>query len=200
MTAPVESPELMRLRVLWYALRARGMDAAGAPGIAYDRPVVQVTPAIPTTPHGYGRSQTRDPVAARIAAMPCVVRIVRVAPRDLDVGDNLSRAAKAVRDEIAAWLGTDDRDARITWHVGQEKGAPKSYAVRILVRAFSTRVPGARVRDEGERTVADVVLRPEDFAALAQRFAAVAEGRGTLVNVAVGEVSLVLHRAGGDAS
>jgi len=132
--------------------------------------------------------------------LPCIVRIVRVAPCALDVGDNLSRAAKAVRDEIAAWLGTDDRDARITWHVGQEKGAPKSYAVRILVRAFSTRVPGARVRDEGERTVADVVLRPEDFAALAQRFAAVAEGRGTLVNVAVGEVSLVLHRAGGDAS
>lgn len=143
----------------------------------------------------------------RPPALPCVVRVVRVAPRDLDAGDNLSRAAKAVRDEIAAWLGTDDRDPRITWHVGQEKGGAREYAVRILVRSFSTRVPGARVRDEGERTVADVVLRPEDFAVLARRLAAVAEGRGTKVSVAVGEVSLVLRRtemdaagaAGGDA-
>lgn len=108
-------------------------------------------------------AQTLDPVplCATCATVAAVVRHtgewrrcdcgVVFAPRALDTGDNLSRAAKAVR-------------------------------------------------DEGERTIADVVLRPEDFAALAQRFAAVAEGRGTLVNVAVGEVSLVLHRAGGDAS
>lgn len=69
--AAAASPELVRLRVLWYSLRAHpGCDAVGAPAIDYARPVVQVTPAIPTTPHGYGRSQTRDPVAARIAAMP----------------------------------------------------------------------------------------------------------------------------------
>jgi len=69
MTAPVESPELMRLRVLWYALRARGMDAAGAPGIAYDRPVVQTSPTPPTVPHGYGMGRERDPVADRIAQL-----------------------------------------------------------------------------------------------------------------------------------
>ena len=69
MSAPVESPELVRLRVLWYALRARGMDAAGAPGIAYDRPVVQSSPQQPAVPHGYGMGHTRDPVGAKLAAI-----------------------------------------------------------------------------------------------------------------------------------
>ena len=61
-----ESSELVRLRVLWYALRARGIDACGAPGIAYDRPVVQTSPTPPTVPHGYGMGHARDPVAARL--------------------------------------------------------------------------------------------------------------------------------------
>ena len=65
----VEDRELVRLRVLWYALRARGMDAAGAPGIAYDRPVVQSSPQQPAAPHGYGMGHARDSVQARLDAL-----------------------------------------------------------------------------------------------------------------------------------
>ena len=63
--------------------------------------------------------------------LPCIVRIVRVAPCALDVGDNLSRAAKAVRDEIAAWLGVDDGDDSVRWEVRGE--VARGYAVRITI-------------------------------------------------------------------
>lgn len=61
--------ELVRLRVLWYALRTRGFDAAGAPGIAYDRPIVQSSPERPTVPHGYGLGHARDRVEDRLTAL-----------------------------------------------------------------------------------------------------------------------------------
>jgi hypothetical protein len=64
-----------------------------------------------------------------------VVTLTRIAPsaRGLD-GDNLQSAFKAIRDEVADWLGIDDRDPRVSWAYAQEKGAPKSYAVRIEIR------------------------------------------------------------------
>jgi hypothetical protein len=60
------------------------------------------------------------------------VVLTRIAPRELD-SDNLASALKATRDEVAKWLGIDDRDARLTWEVAQERGLPKEYAVRIEV-------------------------------------------------------------------
>lgn len=63
--------------------------------------------------------------------LPCVVRIVRVAPRDLDVGDNRTASAKAVRDEIAAWLGVDDGDESVRWEVRGE--VARGYAVRVQI-------------------------------------------------------------------
>jgi hypothetical protein len=39
-----------------------------------------------------------------VPALPVVVTLVRIAPRALD-GDNLQSAFKAVRDEVAKWLG-----------------------------------------------------------------------------------------------
>lgn len=56
------------------------------------------------------------------------VRIVRVAPRGLD-DDNLSRAAKAVRDAVAEWLGVDDRYPGVSWIYAQRRA--KAYAVEI---------------------------------------------------------------------
>jgi hypothetical protein len=75
--------------------------------------------------------------------LPATVTITRVGAQSLD-GDNLQRSAKAVRDEIAAWLGVDDRDGRVTWEYRQEKarcrvvGARRVYdwAVEIVVRAL----------------------------------------------------------------
>lgn len=51
---------------------------------------------------------------------PCTVRIVRCGPRELD-DDNLETSCKAVRDEVAAWLGVDDgARSGVFWRYGQE--------------------------------------------------------------------------------
>ena len=64
------------------------------------------------------------------APLPCVVTLTRIAPRQMD-GDNLQGALKGVRDEVAACLGVDDRDARVTWVYGQERGKAREYGVRV---------------------------------------------------------------------
>lgn len=64
--------------------------------------------------------------------LPCVVTLVRIAPRSLDT-DNLAGGFKSVRDGIADWLGINDNDPRVTWLYAQERGAPKQYAVRVEV-------------------------------------------------------------------
>lgn len=65
------------------------------------------------------------------------VRIVRLAPRQLD-SDNLAGSAKAIRDQVAAWLsgqtsilgrGDDGPTSGIEWAVDQEKCG--HYGVRI---------------------------------------------------------------------
>jgi hypothetical protein len=61
-----------------------------------------------------------------------VIRLTRIAPRRLDT-DNNARAAKATQDGVADWLGIDDGDERLFWDYQQEKGPPKTYAVRIEV-------------------------------------------------------------------
>lgn len=73
---------------------------------------------------GIGAMADRKPRA------PCVIRLVRIAPRALD-SDNLQRAFKAVRDEVAAWLGVDDRDPRVFWAYGEQRAGKKQYGIRI---------------------------------------------------------------------
>lgn len=65
---------------------------------------------------------------------PWHVTITRVAPRSLD-DDNLSGSAKAVRDEIAKWMGFDDsKKSPITWGYAQRKGSkPGEYACEIVI-------------------------------------------------------------------
>lgn len=65
-------------------------------------------------------------------ALPCVVRLVRVAPRDLD-SDNLAGGFKAARDQIAEWLCVDDADPRVTWEYGQQRGQPGIYEAVLMV-------------------------------------------------------------------
>lgn len=57
-------------------------------------------------------------------ALPIVVTLTRIAPSNgLDPDDNLPSAFKAVRDEIAAWLGVDDKDrATVRYEYEQERG------------------------------------------------------------------------------
>lgn len=73
---------------------------------------------------------------------PVVVLIVRVSPssKGLDK-DNLQGSMKAVRDELAVWLGRDDADESITWDYGQrpgkfgKKGKLGEWAVEVHVSA-----------------------------------------------------------------
>jgi hypothetical protein len=58
-----------------------------------------------------------------------VVTLTRIGPRKLD-SDNVQGALKAIRDEVAAQLGIDDGDPRITWKYEQAKG---EYAVRVVI-------------------------------------------------------------------
>ena len=64
--------------------------------------------------------------------LPCTVLLTRIAPRQFD-DDNLCGAFKAVRDEVARWLGVDDADPRVVWAYAQERGKPREYAVRITL-------------------------------------------------------------------
>lgn len=63
---------------------------------------------------------------------PCIVTITRIGVRKLD-GDNLQRAMKAVRDEVANRLGVDDGGDAVEWRYDQRKGGAKEYAVEIRI-------------------------------------------------------------------
>ena len=66
-------------------------------------------------------------------ALPCIVTITRLAPRELD-SDGLVSSAKNLRDGLADWLGIDDRDPRVEWVVKQEKAGVRTYGVRVEVK------------------------------------------------------------------
>lgn len=73
-----------------------------------------------------------------LGAGPWTVTVTRVAPGSgLDGHDNLATACKHVIDEVAAWMGVDDRDERVEWRVEQEHG-PWGARVRIEDRERST--------------------------------------------------------------
>lgn len=64
------------------------------------------------------------------------VRITRIAPGETaDAWENLRSSMKAVKDEIAAWVGCDDKEGRgITWlEPGQERGPQRVYRCRIEI-------------------------------------------------------------------
>lgn len=59
-----------------------------------------------------------------------LVTITRMAPSRFD-SDNLAISAKAIRDEIAAWIGVDDGSPLYRWEYAQEKS--KDYGVRVEI-------------------------------------------------------------------
>ena len=61
------------------------------------------------------------------------VTLTRIFVGTLD-DDNLRGALKGVRDEVAAWIGLDDRDARIRWVYGQITCERGRWAVKIEVQ------------------------------------------------------------------
>lgn len=118
-----DAPELVALRVLWHSLHPPGCDPPGAPGIAYDRPVVQTSPATPTTPHGFGTGHSVDRVGARLAAIdaaaPAVARTLRwyrtrpAPPDSVRAVLAACAAALATPQDRAAWArSAPEGDAR----------------------------------------------------------------------------------------
>jgi hypothetical protein len=80
----------------------------------------------------------RTVTAQMMAVAPLEVTITRIGPRRLD-DDNATGSAKHVRDAVAALLGVDDRDPRVTWRVNQASGP---YGIRIAVSAAAVVVLG----------------------------------------------------------
>lgn len=92
------------------------------------------------------RAAVRDVLRSRQASPPMLqlvhtgmatpnrirVTLTRIAPAELD-DDNLRPALKAVRDEVATWIGVDDRHGAVAWSYEQERGAAHVYRVRIRV-------------------------------------------------------------------
>ena len=74
---------------------------------------------------------------ASTAAPLLLVRLTRQAPRPLD-DDNLRGALKAARDEVAAWLGSNDRNPLVAWEYAQAQGEP---AVRVEVEVMHRDCP-----------------------------------------------------------
>lgn len=60
------------------------------------------------------------------------VHLVRIAPHRLD-DDNVRGALKAIRDEVAAWLGRDDGERELRFTYDQEQRGADVYRVRIEV-------------------------------------------------------------------
>ena len=67
-------------------------------------------------------------------ALPCTVTLTRIAPSNGLDSDNLPGAAKGIRDQIAQWLGVDDRDPRVQWRYAQERGP---WGVRVEISAVT---------------------------------------------------------------
>lgn len=61
--------------------------------------------------------------------VPCTVRLTRVSPRGTADDDNLAGAMKAVRDQVAEWLGVDDKDRASVRYVYAQRRGP--WAVEI---------------------------------------------------------------------
>lgn len=69
----------------------------------------------------------------RPKAWPVTVKLVRIAPRRLD-RDNLATSFKSAIDSIAEHWGIDDGDeTKAQWVFAQERGAPRTYGVRVEV-------------------------------------------------------------------
>lgn len=61
--------------------------------------------------------------------LPCSVTLTRIAPSNGMDDDNLVGALKAVRDQVAAWLGVDDKRSQVVaYRYAQDRGP---WGVRI---------------------------------------------------------------------
>lgn len=75
----------------------------------------------------------RQALKGRKVSPPCTVRLTRIACGvELD-DDNLRRAFKAIRDQIAAEIGIDDGSKLILFEYDQEIIHKRQYSIRVEV-------------------------------------------------------------------
>jgi hypothetical protein len=74
-------------------------------------------------------------------AVPCSVLLTRLAPSNGLDDDNLVSSLKSVRDEVAAWLGVDDKD-RMTVRY---RYAQRRASVWCVIVEFGEPVVGAQL-------------------------------------------------------
>ena len=82
--------------------------------------------------------------------IPCSVRLTRVAPSAGVDDDNLSGSLKAVRDQVAEWLGIDDRHRNQVRYVYAQKRGPWGVTIE-----FGEPVQGAQFELLDAATVRD---------------------------------------------
>ncbi len=70
--------------------------------------------------------------ASGMPILPVVVTLTRVGPSNGLDDDNLASSMKGVRDEIAKWLGVDDRKSDLVrYECAQERG--KDWSVEVVI-------------------------------------------------------------------
>lgn len=123
---------------------ANDQTAARAEG-AFFLPVVTVTES---NTCGHWRVRARRALQQKTAmalaltqvdkpAIPCCVTITRVGRGVMD-DDNLPTASKHLRDQIAAWLGVDDRHRNIVRYVyEQERGSVAGVRIEFAPMAVT---------------------------------------------------------------
>lgn len=80
----------------------------------------------------------------RRPSLPCTVLLTRIAPSNGLDDDNLAGALKGVRDQIAEWLGVDDRHRdRVAYRYAQERGP---WGVRISFQPAGPVLVGGKWR------------------------------------------------------
>jgi hypothetical protein len=75
----------------------------------------------------------KNALMGRKIQLPCIVKLIRIGPKRLDSGDNLSSAFKGIRDQIARIIGIDDGDPRITFQYDQVAIGEHSYNVKVRI-------------------------------------------------------------------
>jgi hypothetical protein len=56
--------------------------------------------------------------------LPCVVQLTRIAPSNGLDDDNLSGSLKAIRDQVAQWLGVDDKRSDVVRYSYAQRRGP----------------------------------------------------------------------------
>ena len=126
-TLPIQTKSLLNVRWHW---------AKKAKLAAQQRGIVLIALRTRLEPLRLSEVVPRTKARRRGGSVPAMalleVHLTRIAPRELD-DDNLRGALKSTRDGVADALGIDDRDPRVRWGYGQERGNVREYAVRVEV-------------------------------------------------------------------